>query len=177
MMDQESIRRTEHTNRSRSVGRKLGTVVRLTRTSRVSGAFLSTSKSLGQSFGASSLTLLRSLYSYKLRESFQCDEKSRVSGRNIDRLGSDLLIWPSLPLPTPSNSLYTDRIAQQSFRKRQKAYYIDLQKEVIEKTDKIQAITKSNQFLLERMDGLQTEIVAVSQVFASSARELPLSPF
>ena len=57
-----------------------------------------------------------------------------------------------------------DRIAQRSFRKRKKAYFVDLEKKVIEKTGRIQAITKSNQSLMEMMEKLQRENIAVSLV-------------
>jgi len=61
-----------------------------------------------------------------------------------------------------TTTILLDRIAQRAFRKRQKAYFIDLEKEVIEKTGKIQAITKSNQSLMEMMERLQRENIAVS---------------
>lgn len=55
-----------------------------------------------------------------------------------------------------------DRIAQQAFRKRKKAYFVDLEEEVIEKTGRIQTITKSNQSLMEMMEKLQRENIDVS---------------
>jgi hypothetical protein len=55
-----------------------------------------------------------------------------------------------------------DRIAQRAFRKRQKAYFIDLEKEVVEMIDKIQNLTNSNQGLMELIERLQGENIAVS---------------
>jgi hypothetical protein len=54
-----------------------------------------------------------------------------------------------------------DRIAQRAFRKRQKAYFIDLEKEVVEMIDKIQHLTNSNQGLMELIERLQGENIAV----------------
>jgi len=49
-----------------------------------------------------------------------------------------------------------------AFRKRQKAYFINLEREMTEKSGRIQAIAKSNQSLIEKTERLQRENIAVS---------------
>lgn len=63
-------------------------------------------------------------------------------------------------LPCPSRR--ADRLAQRAFRQRQKAYFVDLEAEVVEKSSQIQVITKNNQSLMEMMERLQRENIAVS---------------
>jgi hypothetical protein len=110
--------------------------------------------------GKSEIITVRMSASLVSRENPRRNVKSRVS------VVTEILSHPhSLRRLTPrpySTITISDRIAQRAFRKRQKAYFIDLEKEVIEKTGKIQSITKSNQSLMEMMERLQRENIAVS---------------
>ncbi|KAG7566976.1 hypothetical protein FFLO_01235 [Filobasidium floriforme] len=54
-----------------------------------------------------------------------------------------------------------NRVAQRAFRQRQKVYFVDLEAEVVEKSSQIQAITKHNQSLMEMMERLQRENIAL----------------
>jgi hypothetical protein len=70
---------------------------------------------------------------------------------------------------TPISSLLTfapvtppDRVAQRAFRKRQKSYFHDLEREVGEKSERIQVIWKSNAYLVDVMQKLQQENIEVS---------------
>jgi nitrate/nitrite-specific signal transduction histidine kinase len=62
----------------------------------------------------------------------------------------------------PLLSTYLDRIAQKAFRVRQKAYYVALEKQVLERSDEIRDATKRLEALSEVTDRLQKENIAVS---------------